>query len=172
MPDLVIKNVKELALDRDNFRAPSQSSESAAFRALVAANPKKFWEITESLLDSGYEHVDNILVQKMDNSLVVKEGNQRIAGIKLALGLIRPQGIEIPEEIKVKMDGLSSSSKKRIQNVPCAVYGDNERELLDKIVAPHSRLRPEGRTCRVVSGCEVAPQSGQAQRQRARPRCA
>jgi len=41
----------------------------------------------ESLLDDGYSPTENIIVLDNTDHLVVKEGNRRIAALKLILGL-------------------------------------------------------------------------------------
>lgn len=149
MPKADIKHVQDLTLDRKNYRTLPQPSETAALKAMLAVNPTKFWALMESLLDDGYHLTENILVLRSNagGDLIVKEGNQRIAAIKLALGLINSNEIDIPDYIQTKIAGITAQTKANIERVPCAVYGANESETVDKIVAlTHGKGQKASRT--------------------------
>ncbi|MCI0674565.1 MAG: hypothetical protein L0Y42_02180 [Phycisphaerales bacterium] len=139
-----------MTLDRKNFRTLPQPNESAAIQAMLAVDSKHFWELMDSLLDDGYLLTENILVLAPDGAggdHIVKEGNQRIGAIKLVLGLIQPNGFDIPEELRAKIESLSQERKASIERVPCAVYSSAESELVDRIVArTHGKGQKAGRS--------------------------
>jgi hypothetical protein len=149
MPETKSISVRQLKLDLHNFRTVPQKSELAAIRAMISVNPDWFWALTESLLEDGYHVTENILVMQMDkagNNLIVKEGNRRIAALKLIMGFVRRKGIGIPAHLKDKMDNISQEWKDSCQMVPCAVYSAGESAAVDKIVAlTHGKGQKAGR---------------------------
>ena len=53
---------------------------------MVSMSPDSFWALTESLLADGYHPTENIIVtKKSSKDLTVKEGNRRIAALKIIL---------------------------------------------------------------------------------------
>jgi len=76
---------------------------------------------------------ENILVlERSDGAFIVKEGNRRVAALKLAYGLVSYR--ELPDNIKKTMEGLTESWKTSNRTVPCLVYTPKQEELVDKIV--------------------------------------
>ena len=150
MPTSDIKHVKDLTLDRKNFRTLPQSSELSAIKAMLAIDPKAFWEIMESLLDDGYLTGENILLlgpNGTGGNYIVREGNQRVAAIKIALGLLKPSGIDVPSHIQSKIDGMTPEIEAAIERVPCSIYSPTEEPILDKIVArTHGKGQKASRT--------------------------
>lgn len=147
MPSTTAKLVSDLTLDLSNFRTPHQSSESAALKAMIASKPKAFWALMESLLDDGFLPTENIIVLEKGGKLIVKEGNRRVAALKLVLGQLRPTGIDIPEDIEVKLSAFDAKSKAKFEKVPCATYAEKEAETVDKIVSlTHGKDEAAGRT--------------------------
>src|ERR1700736_4785829 len=96
------EKVKGLSLDLKNFRTVPQPNELHATNALIGIEPEWFWALMESLLDDGYSPTENILVLKNNGALVVKEGNRRIAALKLILGIHK--SVEVPENIQKRID--------------------------------------------------------------------
>lgn len=137
MPSTQPLRVEQLTLDLANFRTMPQRSQTAAIRTMISINPDWFWALTESLLDENYHPTENILVLKDDSeeeTLVVKEGNRRIGALKLILGHVRRDGIDIPSNIEQKIKELSLTWKKENETVPCAVYESSEAATVDRII--------------------------------------
>ena len=83
MPSIEQLLVKNLDLDLSNYRVTKQKSETAIIKAFITAGPSKFWALMNSLIDDGYHHTENIIVLKNGSKRVVKEGNRRIASLKI-----------------------------------------------------------------------------------------
>lgn len=142
-------DVKELKLDLKNFRALPQSNEAGEVYAIVTINPDWFWALTESLLDGGYLPTENIIVLKGGKDgqhLVVKEGNRRVAAMKLLHGYISMQGLSIPSSTEAKMKSVTEEWKKSNIKVPCAIYESDEADKVDRIVTlAHGKDTQAGR---------------------------
>ena len=133
MPTTKSIKVKHLHLDLDNFRTVHQSNEEHAVNTLISIQPDRFWAIMESILEDEYLPVENIIVLMEKNGIVVKEGNRRIATLKLIHGLVK--NIEIPEHIQEKINLLSAEWKAQNASVPCAVFSAKERSVVIKIIS-------------------------------------
>ncbi|MFA7274562.1 MAG: hypothetical protein WC044_11885 [Crocinitomicaceae bacterium] len=129
------KNISDLSLDLKNFRTTPQTDESGAIHAMIAVNPNRFGGIIDSLLEDEYIPTENIICQKQGKEIIVKEGNRRIAAMKLILGLHKINEFQIPESTKAKILSLDNSWKSRNKSVPCSVYEENESERVERIVA-------------------------------------
>lgn len=137
MPNTFSIPVSDLVLDLNNFRTVPQENEERAVQAMIAVSPDRFWALMESLTDDGYLPTENILVLKKNTSpatLVVKEGNRRIAALKLIHGYLPRNIATIPGAIAGKIDGLTSEWLDQNDKVPCAIYGEHEAQVVDKIV--------------------------------------
>ena len=146
MATAALIEVKELNLDLTNFRTVPQKDESGSVHALVTIDPARFWALTESLLDDGYHLTENILVLKNEKGLRVREGNRRVAALKISLGLVKVPHLEIPSHIAQKIQALSEAWKKENLRVPCSVYGHKESARVDKIVSlTHGKGERAGR---------------------------
>ena len=144
MPMTMLMNVKELSLDLKNYRTVKQSSEPRAIRAMIAVNPEWFWSLTESLLRDGYLLTDNIIVLKSGNTktkYTVKEGNRRIAALKLSLKFVKRDQFGVPAHILELMDSRSKEWKNENAKVPCAVYEPTDSDKVDRIVHTRSWQR-------------------------------
>lgn len=128
-------NISDLKLDLKNFRTTPQTNEANAIHAMIAVNPNRFGGIIDSLIEDEYIPTENIICQKDGKDVIVKEGNRRIAGMKLILGLHNPDDFQIPESTKSKIKSLDTKWKTRNQSVPCSVYEANETDRVDRIVA-------------------------------------
>lgn len=138
------EHVELLSLDLRNFRTVHQPNEEHAINALIGIEPEWFWALMESLLDDGYSPTENIIVFKTGKQLVVKEGNRRIAALKLILKL--QSNIDVPEHIQERIDALSEQWKKVNGKVPCAVYESSESAVVDKLVSrTHAKGEKAGR---------------------------
>jgi hypothetical protein len=101
--------VKSLNLDLHNFRTLPQRDELHAIQALISLKTDYFWALMESLIESGYLPTENILVLKTDNedSIVVKEGNRRIAALKLTHGYVSTNSLGLPKNIQETINRIS-----------------------------------------------------------------
>jgi hypothetical protein len=145
MPNNTHQNVKDLALDLKNFRTVPQADEQGATNALIGINPEWFWALMESLLDDGYSPTENIIVLRDDSGImIVKEGNRRIAALKLILGIHK--SVEVPDHLQQRIDGLSATWKKKNALVPCAIYQAKDAAHVDKLVSrTHAKGEKAGR---------------------------
>ena len=141
--------MKDLTLDVANFRTRRQSSEEEALTAMVSASPDRFWALMESLIQDGYLPTESILVISGgpgSSELTVKEGNRRVAALKLIRGLLDGGLVQIPESIKRSMDDLDDAWAKENEEVPCVVYMPSESDIVDRIVTlAHGKGEKAGR---------------------------
>lgn len=144
MPTTAQEKIKTLHLDLNNYRTIPQPDEEHAIKALIAINPDWFWPLMESLLDDGFEPTENIIAIRTNGKLVVKEGNRRVAALKLIHGFIA--GIEMPDNIARKIGVLPPEWKKQNSLVPCAIYEIKEAGIVEKLVArTHAKGEKAGR---------------------------
>jgi hypothetical protein len=131
-------------LDLGNFRTVRQPDEEHAINALIGIEPDRFWALMESLLEDGYSPTENVIVLDTGSQLVVKEGNRRVAALKLILGL--QKDLELPEHIQKQFQQLAPEWKTDNAHVPCAVYEQSESGQVDKLVArTHAKGQKAGR---------------------------
>jgi len=135
MPKLMSLPVKNLQLDLHNYRTVPQPDEQHALDAMLSIKPDRFWGLAESLLENGYFQSEGVLV--IDNSVdkIVKEGNRRIAALKVIFGILTPTVSPIPAHIQKLISALTPAWKKANAAVPCTVYSLDEEDLVDKQVA-------------------------------------
>jgi len=146
MPTTNLLPIKQLKLDLKNFRTIPQKNEISAVHAMIAINPDWFWALMESLLTDGYHPTENILVLKDGSKLIVKEGNRRIAALKLIYGLIKLDDSILPSHVVEKIVNVAKDWKSANKQVPCAIYESNEIELVDKVVTiTHGKGEKAGR---------------------------
>lgn len=146
MPETGLVAVKKLVLDVRNYRTVAQPSEHAAIHALIALDPEYFWGLMESLIDDGYLPTENIIVLRQGKQLVVKEGNRRIAALKIIHGLVSADDFDLPDEISESIAALSSAWKKTNASVPCNTYDAGDKEIVDRIVSlTHGKGEKAGR---------------------------
>lgn len=137
-------SLKSLWLDLRNFRTVPQPDETHAINAMISINPDWFWALLESILEDGYHPTENIIVQQDGGKHVVKEGNRRIAALKIILKYA--SDIDIPDTIKEKIDQTTKDWRAENSKVPCAVYSLSESNTVDKIVSlTHAKGEKAGR---------------------------
>jgi hypothetical protein len=142
--------VADLALDLRNYRTVHQRSEKAALQAMVSASPDRFWALMNSLLEDRYLPTERILVlndtHRRQPTLTVKEGNRRVAALKLAHGLLKIDASELPDDVRRQLDDLSEEWIEATRKVPCFVYGVDEAQAMDRVVArSHGKGEKAGR---------------------------
>ena len=113
---------------------------------MISVNPEWFWALAESLLKNGFEITENIIVLKQGADKVVKEGNRRIAIMKMAYGHIRRNTLDVPENIEDLIKDLSTKWKSDNKEVPCTVFAASESAAVDRIVTlTHGKGEKAGR---------------------------
>jgi len=140
--------VGDLTLDLRNFRTIKQRSEAKAAGAMISTSPDRFWALTNSLLDDGFLPTENIIVLKSENEeqLVVREGNRRIAAMKLIHGLLKLEASTVPSEIRDRIDNISDKWRKENTKVPCVIYEPTDAETVDRLVTlAHGKGEKAGR---------------------------
>lgn len=139
--------VKDLSLDLGNFRTVAQKNELDAIKAMISIRPEYFWALMESLIDDGYLPTENILViEDLAGKKEVKEGNRRIASLKILLGLVDPGVFDLPTQLVERIASLPAIWAQENSTVPCTLYKPADADLVDKIVArTHGKGTKAGR---------------------------
>ncbi|MBL0109732.1 MAG: hypothetical protein IPP42_02240 [Saprospiraceae bacterium] len=129
------QEVSKLSLDLKNFRTVPQKKEADAIKAMITIKPDRFYAIMESIIQDGYIPTENIIVLKDGKTLTVKEGNRRIAALKLIHGHYKIADFGIPTAIIDKVKKLDATWKKENLQVPCTIFNATEADKADKVVA-------------------------------------
>jgi hypothetical protein len=141
--------VVDLALDLKNFRTVAQPDELQAVHAMITIRPERFWALMKSLLDDGYLPTESILVLKDASpatTLTVKEGNRRVAALKLIHGLYPAGSVTLPANITNLIASCSPSWLAANSAVPCTVYDHGDAAIVDRIVTlTHGKDQQAGR---------------------------
>lgn len=148
MPTTNLTSIDQLKLDLSNFRTVPQANEIHAVQAMISISPDRFWALMESLVDDGYLPTENILVLKTGHpsEMIVKEGNRRVAALKLIHGHLSSSDISIPDSIMSKIKNLPAEWKATNARVPCAIYTIKDALVVDKIVTlTHGKGEKAGR---------------------------
>lgn len=132
MPNNKSIRVQDLALDLGNFRIMQQVDETHIAQAMISSRPDYFFALMDSLADDGYLPTENIIVLKTEETLVVKEGNRRVAALKLIHGYLTSD--DIPDSITTKIAKLDSTWKADNESVPCAIYEEKDAAIVDRII--------------------------------------
>jgi len=130
-------DVSKLNLDLKNYRATPQSTEEDAVKVMIAISPDRFWALAQSILEDGYLHTENIITidsGKKVNKLIVKEGNRRIAILKMAHGHFKLNKFLIPDDVRKQFESVTAKWKKENLLIPCSCYKATDFEIVDKIV--------------------------------------
>ncbi|MGY6276904.1 hypothetical protein [Methylomonas sp. MgM2] len=139
--------VNNLAIDLQNFRTVPQKNEVEAINAMISISPDYFWGLMESLLDDGYLPTENIIVlDDPTNGYQVKEGNRRVASLKIILGLVAVTDLELPAKVVERIGQLSADWVSSNTKIPCTIYQLSEAAVVDKIVTlTHGKGEKAGR---------------------------
>ncbi len=136
MPKPAEVEVSTLKLDLNNYRTLPQKNEKDAIKAMITIKSERFWGILESILDVGYLNTENIIVQtNPKDQSIVKEGNRRIAALKLALGLYKTDDFDMPKQYKTRIAELSAVWKKDNSKVVALVFKNSESAAVENIVS-------------------------------------
>lgn len=133
MPQAKYIDVKDLYLDLKNPRTVPQESEEKAIETMISIKPDRFVAAMESILDNGYLTTESIIVLN-DGRYIVKEGNRRIAILKLIHGIYDKKNYAIPSDLQDRIDSLTPEWLASNQNILCGVYSLEETDRVDKIV--------------------------------------
>lgn len=138
--------VRKLALDTKNYRTVAQPDEVSAIQSLIDVEPEWFWAVMESLIDDGYLPNENIIALQEGKKSIVKEGNRRIAAMKLIHGIVPVEEFSLPPHIAEKLASLPAGWKKSNTNVPCTIYAASEAAAADRVVTlTHGKGEKAGR---------------------------
>lgn len=138
--------VSNLKLDLKNYRTTPQKSEIDAIKAMISIKPDKFFSLLDSILNDEYLQTENIIVLKIKNDNIVKEGNRRIACLKLIHQIYELDDIGIPQDKILKIKGLSKEWLQDNAKVSCIIYDESESAKAEKIVSlTHAKGESAGR---------------------------
>lgn len=147
-PDVKSVLISELFLDLKNFRTVEQNGEKQAVEAILATSTK-FSGLLRSLVKRGYIPRENVIViQESENKYQVKEGNRRVAALKLLHGLISVDGLDIPNNLAEQINTYTKDELWKGDNnlVPCAIYQPEDIEEVEEIVdQTHAKGQEAGR---------------------------
>lgn len=133
MPEAKYIDIKDLYLDLKNPRTVPQESEEKAIETMISIKPDRFNAVMESILDDGYLTTESVIVLS-DGHYIVKEGNRRIAILKLIHGIYDKKNYAIPSNLQDRIDNLTPEWLAANRNIPCGIYSTEEADLVDKIV--------------------------------------
>lgn len=137
MPETRPVPVKDLTLDLGNYRTVRQASEVSAVEAMISTSPDRFWALTESLLQDGYLPTESVIVLRdgpASGKLTVKEGNRRVAALKLIHGLLPLTQLSVPDAITARIGAVSAAWRGDNNAVPCTIYEPADAATVDRIV--------------------------------------
>src|SRR5512134_2551864 len=109
MPQTKPVAIKDLALDLGNFRTVKQPDERSAIDAMISTSPDRFWALTGSLLDSGYLPTESVIVLRDGRKLTVKEGNRRVAALKLIHKIQPLTGLDVPDAVADRIKAVKAA---------------------------------------------------------------
>ena len=136
--------VNSLHLDLKNYRTVPQKDERDAINTLITIDPSWFWALMDSLLEDGYNPTENIIILHSNGRYIVREGNRRIAVLKIIFGYAK--NIDIDDSYNQKINAITSDWRQENKEVPCTIYEESESNMVDKIVARiHAKGEKAGR---------------------------
>lgn len=134
MPTTSQLEVSKLKLDLKNFRTVPQKKEIDAIKAMISIKPDRFFAVMESIIEDGYLPTENIIVLKEGTDNIVKEGNRRIAALKLIHGLYKLSDFGLPTSITDSINNIDPKWKTENLKVPCTIFSDKEADKVDRVV--------------------------------------
>jgi hypothetical protein len=134
MPTTAQIEVSKLKLDLKNFRTVPQKKEADAIKAMISIKPDRFFAVMESIIEDGYLPTENIIVLKDGTDNIVKEGNRRIAALKLIHGLYKLSDFGLPTSITDSINNIDPKWKIENLKIPCTIFSEKEADKVDKVV--------------------------------------
>ena len=144
MPTMQNLSVNSLHLDLENYRTIPQKDETDAINSLISIDPDWFWALMDSLLEDGYHLTENIIVLQKDGKYLVKEGNRRIAALKIIFRCVKD--LDISDSYNDRIHAITPDWKLKNKQVPCTIYEQTESNDVDKIISLiHAKGEKAGR---------------------------
>lgn len=140
--------ITNLSLDLTNFRTVEQPDEIEAIRAMISTRSDYFWALTASLIDSGFLPTENVIVLRIDRkTLSVREGNRRVAALKLIHGIYSLNDFEhVPAEVARRIQDVDDDWRKANKTVQCVIFEVSEAATVSRIVRlAHGKGEKAGR---------------------------
>jgi hypothetical protein len=134
MPTTSQIEVSKLKLDLKNFRTVPQKNEVDAIKAMISIKPDRFYAVMESIIEDGYLLTENIIVLNDGTDNIVKEGNRRIAALKLIHGHYKLSDFGLPTSITDSISKIDAKWKTENLKVPCTVFSIKEADKVDRVV--------------------------------------
>src|SRR5690606_22075692 len=134
MPISLQIEVNKLKLDLKNFRTVPQKKEVDAIKAMISIKPDRFFAVMESIIEDGYLPTENIIVLKEKTDNIVKEGNRRIAALKLIHGHYKLSEFGLPASITESIAKIDAKWIADNLKVPCTVFSEKEADKVDRVV--------------------------------------
>lgn len=137
-------NIEDLVLEQKNYRTQIQQNQESAVQALIQVGEDRFWGSFKSLSEEGYTLTENVIVVETAEGKIVKEGNRRVACLKLLHGMLKV--VDLPARRVVEIQSVTNDWKEQNRTVPCIVYGSSESNTVSQLVSRiHARDEPAGR---------------------------
>lgn len=146
MPKTQLVAVKDLSLDLRNYRTVEQTDEANAIEAMISASPDRFWALADSLIADGYLPTESIIVLREGSTLTVREGNRRVAVLKMLLKLMPLTQVSVSNDFTTQLSALPAKWRKDNRSVPCTIYDKTEKDTVERIVRlAHGKGEKAGR---------------------------
>lgn len=134
MPTRLELDVNQLKLDLKNFRTIPQKNEKEAIKAMISIKPDRFYAVMQSIIEDGYLLTENVIVLNDGVQNIVKEGNRRVAALKLIHGKYDLAEFNLPTSITDSITRIDKKWKKENSKIPCTVFPLEEKDVVDRIV--------------------------------------
>lgn len=129
-------DIKDISMDLNNYRMLPQKNEKDSVNAMISISSDRFFGVLASILEDEFLLNENIIVVKDGQKLIAKEGNRRIAALKLIHGILKIKDFPLlPESLQKAIKGLDDEWKERNRMIPCTIFEKTESHKADKIVS-------------------------------------
>ena len=149
MPETKSVSIRKLSVDLGNYRTVPHPNEVEAVAAMISTSPDWFWALTESLLKDRYLPTESVIAVRgvrKKGALTVKEGNRRVAALKLIHGILPLDGLDVPDNIAAQIGEVSQGWCRDNLEVPCTIYEKKDAATVDRIVRlAHGKGEKAGR---------------------------
>lgn len=121
--------IEQLALDSQNPRINSASSQREALQKVVADEPEKLVRLAKSVVKRGLNPMDRLLVfrPKGTKAYVVVEGNRRAAALKILVNPASLGALQIGDGVRKRLEDTARSfTADKIEPIACFDIGSRE----------------------------------------------